>query len=407
MTIAERRSMDREIKAPEPNLSEDEIIKRASAMIPVLRARQAETEAKGRLLDETNSEFLKAGFYRIVQPRRFGGYEFALTTYVRAMMEVARGCPSSAWVLALVSGHPIMLADFDERAQIEAYGKDGDYRCPSVGSPVPVTREGDGFRVSGGWDYTSGCDVATHAMVSGLTPEEDGRMTPRLMLVDRRDFEIVDNWQMIGMQGTGSRRVVVKDLLVPEYRTAPIVMWHGEHGAAVHPNPMYNGRKASFFAIELGAVIVGSAKGALDLYEEICRGKPMRFSPKQKLFESHEYQQYFGDALAKIDAADALILKVTERYIEACTLHQEAREIFSEETDRRLFTVAQEACKLAWDALEIIFTTAGTSIGAKQSMLARIYRDAAVQKTHFVMQRSRTAVNASRLHFGLAPLTPF
>jgi 3-hydroxy-9,10-secoandrosta-1,3,5(10)-triene-9,17-dione monooxygenase len=108
-----------------------------------------------------------------------------------------------------------------------------------------------------------------------------------------------------------------------------------------------------------------------------------------------------------LDAAEALLLKVTERYVEACSADPITGGDFSEETDRRLFAAAQEACKMAWDALEIIFTTAGTSIGQRDSMLARIYRDASVQKTHFVQQRSRTAVNAARLHFGLSPLTPF
>jgi len=319
---------------PEPGLTPADLLARAKAMIPVLRARQAETEAAGRLLESTNHEFLDAGFYRIVQPRRFGGYEFGLDSYVRVMMEIARGCPSSAWVLALVSGHPIMLADFAELGQLEAYGEHGDYRCPSVGSPVPVKREPGGFRVSGGWDYASGCDVSTHVMVSGLIPEEDGRFTARLMLVDRKDFTIVDNWRMIGMQGTGSRRVVIDDIFVPEYRTAPMTMWQAPGKGAVHSNPMYNGRKGSFFLIELGAVVIGTAKGALDLYEEICRTKKMRFSPKMFLFESHEFQQYYGGAQSKLDAAEALLLKVTEQYIDACAADPVTGGDFSEETDR-------------------------------------------------------------------------
>jgi 3-hydroxy-9,10-secoandrosta-1,3,5(10)-triene-9,17-dione monooxygenase len=392
---------------PELGLEPNEIVRRARDMIPTLRARQAETEAAGRLLEPTNDDFLKAGFYRVLQPHSFGGYEFPLTTYVRMIMEIARGCPSSAWVLALLSGHPVMLADFDLRAQQEVYGQDGDYRCPSVGAPVPVKREGDGFRVSGNWDYASGCDVSTHIMVGGLIPEADGRMTARLILVDRKDYHIVDNWHMTGMQGTGSRRVVIKNVVVPSYRTAPMSMWRADRSGAVHANPMYNGSKGSYFLIELGSVIVGTARGALDLYEDICRSKLMRFPPRIPLYESHEFQQYFGDAQGKIDAAEALLLRVTEQYLEACVLDPISGGTFSDETDRRLFVCGQEACKLAWDALEIIFSTAGTSIGSQDSTLARTYRDAAVQKTHFVLQRSRTAVNAARLHFGLPPLTPF
>ncbi len=395
-----------ELAVPEPDLTPAEMIARATAMIPTLRARQAQTEAAGRMLDETNADFLRADFYRVVQPRRFGGYEFDLVTYGKVMMEIARGCPSSGWVLALTAGHPITLADFPERAQIEAYGKTGDYRCPSVGSPIPVTREGDSYRLNGGWDYTSGCDIATHVMVSGLVPQDNGSFQARLMLVDRADLEIVDNWRMIGMQGTGSRRVVAKDVLVPEYRTAPMAVWGAATGTPVHANPMYNGRKASYFVLELGAVIVGTAKGALDLYDEICRTKAMRFSPREKLFESQEFQLYFGHSQALVDTAEAALLRSMELYTEACQQGQTGGD-FTEETDRRIFAIAQQAARLAWSAMETIFTTAGTSVGAADSMLARYYRDAAVQKTHFVQQASRTAVNAARLHFGLSALTPF
>ncbi|WP_443701283.1 acyl-CoA dehydrogenase family protein, partial [Pseudomonas sp.] len=150
------------IPVPEVNLTPQEMIRRATAMRHTLRDRQAANEAEGRLLAQTNEEFINAGFYRVVQPRRFGGYEFDLTTYVRVMSEVARGCPSSGWVLALTSGHPIILADHSEQAQIEAYGNDGEYRCPSLGSPIPVQPVPGGYRVSGFWDFASGCDIATH-----------------------------------------------------------------------------------------------------------------------------------------------------------------------------------------------------------------------------------------------------
>lgn len=395
-----------ELTVPEPHLTSDEMIARARAMIPTLRARQAETEAAGRMLEETNADFMRAGFYRVVQPRRFGGYEFDLVTYAKVMMEIARGCPSSGWVLTLTAGHPITLADFPEQAQIEAYGASGDYRCPSVGAPIPVVREGDTLRLNGGWDYASGCDVATHIMVSGLVPEADGSVRPRLILVDRKDLEIVDNWRVIGMQGTGSRRVVAKDVVVPAYRSAPMAVWGAATGIPVHANPMYNGRKGAYFALEMGAIIVGSAKGALDLYEDICRSKAMRFSPREKLFESHEFQLYFGASQAQIDTAEAALIRAMELYTEACRAGQTGGD-FSEETDRRIFAIGQQAARLAWQALETIFTTAGTSVGAADSMLARYYRDAAVQKTHFVQQASRTAVNSARLHFGLPAQTPF
>jgi 3-hydroxy-9,10-secoandrosta-1,3,5(10)-triene-9,17-dione monooxygenase len=395
------------IPVPEINLTPQEMIRRATAMRQTLRDRQAATEEAGRILEETNDEFVKAGFYRVVQPRRFGGYEFDVQTYVRVMSEVSRGCPSSGWVLALTSGHPIILADHPEQAQIEAYGSDGEYRCPSLGSPIPVKIVPGGYVVSGFWDYASGCDIATHIMVGGLVPHEGGAPKPVLMLVDRKDYKIIDNWDMSGMQGTGSRRVSVDNLFIPEHRVSPLAMWLGASGKKVHANPMYNGRKAAFFMVEGGAVLMGTARGLLDLYEDLLRNKPMRFAPKTKLMEHQEFQHYYGVAQALMDTADAALLKAAQDYMDACTAQAERGIEFTEEEDRRLFLLVQQACRLAFEAADRLYTTAGTQIAHNKSMFGRYYRDLSVQRTHFTQQMDRTAVNFARIHFGYPPLSPF
>src|SRR5262249_44512961 len=108
-------SLSPTIAPPEPELTPAELLARAEALRPALRERQAATEATGRLLDETHAAFVEAGFYRTLQPRRFGGYEFPLRDFVRVMSAVSRGCPSSGWVLALTAGHPHLLGHFSER----------------------------------------------------------------------------------------------------------------------------------------------------------------------------------------------------------------------------------------------------------------------------------------------------
>src|ERR1051326_3988298 len=154
------------IDVPLPELTPAQMIARACEMVPALRERQAECEALGRIPQETNDEFVSAGFYRILQPRRFGGYEFDLGTFARVMMEVSRGCPSSGWVLALTAGHAIMLsAFFPEEAQIDVYGVDGEFRGPSRTPPRVIARPVEGgYILNGEWDYVSGCDIATHAI---------------------------------------------------------------------------------------------------------------------------------------------------------------------------------------------------------------------------------------------------
>ena len=139
----------------------DELVARAEAMRDTLRARQDECEELGRLPDSTAQDYVDAGFFRVLQPRRFGGYEFGLDTFLRITAELSRGCPSSGWVYGLMAGHNLVTALFDEQGQVELFG-DGDFRCPLSNLPAPAVKVDGGYVVTGGWDYSSGCDVATH-----------------------------------------------------------------------------------------------------------------------------------------------------------------------------------------------------------------------------------------------------
>src|SRR3954466_15716276 len=93
------------IPVPEPDLRPDEIVARAQALVPMLRAQQDDAERRGYYSEAVHAEFLKAGVSRITQLRRFGGYEFDLKAYLGAMIAMARGDPGTGWCLQLGSGH--------------------------------------------------------------------------------------------------------------------------------------------------------------------------------------------------------------------------------------------------------------------------------------------------------------
>src|SRR6516164_6864190 len=153
----EAKPVPKEIPPPEAELTPQELVRRADAMLAVLRERQSLCEETGRLPPGTHEDFIRAGFYRTLQPRCFGGYEFDLPTFMKVIMAVSRGCKESGWVLALISGHPVLMAGFPEEGQREAYGATGEFRGPGVamagGKAVPTD---GGYRVQGTWDYSSG-----------------------------------------------------------------------------------------------------------------------------------------------------------------------------------------------------------------------------------------------------------
>jgi 3-hydroxy-9,10-secoandrosta-1,3,5(10)-triene-9,17-dione monooxygenase len=400
------------IKVPEPNLTPDAVIARAREMVPMLRAQQAECERAGRVLDSTNEQFVKAGFYRLVQPRRFGGYEFDIPTYHRVMIEIARGCPSSGWVLALTAGHPIILARFGERAQLEAYGRDGEFRAPATAAPAIVTADGDGYRVKGFWDYASGCDIGTHFIAPGLIPASNGKpLRGVLMLLQSGHYRIIDNWEVFAMKGTGSKRIAIEEeITVPAYRVV-------EGGLGDDPpvgkvlegleNPLYHGLLGPFLVGEGTAVAVGIARGAIDIYEEMLADKATNFPPFVKRGHTQEYQQHLGRAYALVDAAEAALLKFGEDYIGLCARRMQDAAAFSDETQRRLVLRLQECINQCWEAVDLLFTTGGTANGRSDSMLGRYFRDLAMMRTHIVFQHARTAANFGALRMGQPPRSPF
>ena len=399
------------IAPPEPDLTPAEMLRRAEAMRPMLRAGQAATEAAGRINEETNQAFIDAGFYRLIQPRKFGGYEFDVPTFMRVMMEVARGCPESGWVLCLTAGHAHLMASFPEQGQIETFGDKGEFRTPGVltptGKAAPVK---GGFRIKGGWDYSSGCDVATHFIGAALIVDQDDKPNGSILfIVDRQDYSIIDNWQMIGMQGTGSRRVVIDDVFVADYRTLPWTTKEGmlanqRPGKSAHKNPMYFGRTTPFLVAESGSVAVGTARGALDLYEEILRSRRSPFPPFPYRYELAEYQHNFGRAQTLIDTATAALLRTGEDYMDYARREAEEGIPFDNELERRMQMVEQQCIHLAWEAVDILFRTAGTSSAKKGADLGRHWRNLGVIRGHLAHQSDTSATNYGRVHFGLPPM---
>jgi len=395
------------IAPPEPGLSPGALVQRAEELTGFLRERQAETEASGNVLAETNRVMVDAGFYRVVQPRPLGGYGFDLPTFVRLVTAVARGCPETAWVLSIVSGHVHQLATYPLDAQREAYGTSGDFRAPEVAAPqgVGVAQPG-GFRVSGAWDYASGCAHATHILLAfaGADPPA-GEPPVRMGLFDRADYEIVRNWDVIGMQGTGSDRVVLDDVFVPSYRTKPYPLTEMALPAEVYrDSPLFHGPARPFIITESAAVVVGAAQGALDVYEETFRERKAAGPMGAARADLAEYQLNFGRCRALTDTARAALLQTAQGYMEMAERTSATGEPCSDDDVRRLTMVILQSIHLAHEAVDIMFRTVGSSASRKDSLLGRYWRNVGVLRGHLAHQSDSAAINYGRVHFGRPPV---
>jgi len=382
------------------------MVRSAIEMRGFLRERQAATEAAARILDDVHERCVENGFYRILQPRRFGGYEFDLPTFAKVAIELSRGCPSTGWSVIFTAGHTHVFAKFPEQAQIEAYGKDGEFRAPFVGAPnATATKVEGGYIVSGTWDYASGIDVATHFFgTAPLPPREDGKPGGMLVvLFDRDQFEIDHNWEMFGMQGSGSHRVVVNDQFVPEHRTSERILLTGGATPAeerLFQNPMYAGPSSNILMAEIAAVAIGTGYAALDCFEEILKRRTVPRSTRTRA-EDREFQVYFGEAAALLDTAKAALLGCTQQYMDYCREEVEGIEPFTAEKSARIVLVEQQCCRMAGDAMNLIVRNSGSSQIKPGTELQRYLRDITTLLTHVSLAYDRNYEQVAKLHFGI------
>src|SRR5499427_10162597 len=203
-------------------LPEDEraILDRARALIPRLAERAPAAAAARRLPDETIAEYREAGILRILQPKRFGGMQGRFSLFSRIVEELTYGCASSAWVYAVLAEHQWIIAQYPEAAQIDVWGEDPEAVAASSLAPREAARHvPGGWRLSGRYPFSSGCDYAQWGIIGAfLGPKGDPRHIAYL-LVPLAEVEIVDDWQVLGLLGTGSKSLVLHDVFVPEHRS--------------------------------------------------------------------------------------------------------------------------------------------------------------------------------------------
>jgi 3-hydroxy-9,10-secoandrosta-1,3,5(10)-triene-9,17-dione monooxygenase len=387
----------------------DELVARADELRPRLVELQAETEARTYYSEEIHQAFLEARFYDVLVPKRYGGLELDLGTFWRLGMALARGCPSTAWCLCLPAGHALQTGMlFPEDVQAELFG--GLYICPAVAAPA-----GGATRVEGGWEltsthpYSSGAPYATHYMGQTFAaPEQEGGPPQMLLFVaPRESWTMLDDWgDTLGLKGSGSQSVRFERAFIPE-RFVLENTWlvdtevAGTPGAAIHGNSMYAGRTLAYFEGSLAAIMIGAAKGALDEYDEILRTRKTQRPPIVTRSDDPDYQRWYGLAVGRVGAAEAILLQVAEQWHEACRRSVEDGVPFTREEDLRLNMVAREALTLAWEAMQgEIFRTAGSSAARAGQRIERIYRDMSIGWGHFGQTlRDWTAREWSREHF--------
>jgi 3-hydroxy-9,10-secoandrosta-1,3,5(10)-triene-9,17-dione monooxygenase len=411
---------DAPIAPPEPDLTPKQLIARATALRDRLIAEQAATEERRYYSEELHREFQRAGFYRMYIPRRYGGYECDVTTYMRVLIELARGCVNAAWCMGLAGNHALQVGSwFPERAQAEIFG-DGDFRAASVAMPIgPATRTEGGWELNGKVSYASGIPYSTHYMGQAMMPDADGSddsdpAAPQFLLfvAPKSEFTILDDWgHLLGLKGSGSHSIVFDHAQIPAHWALEntfmidVDVSEGTPGLELHGNPMYGGRAIGPFTICLAALLVGAAKGALDEYELLMNTRTTRRPPIGPRKDDPDFQRWFGTAIAKVATAEAALLNAADQHMELCQRFVDEGIPFTYADDNHIGAIGREAMLQAWETMQgDIWRTAGSSAAAEGERMERIFRDTAMFNSHFNVQlRDWSFRNLARTRLGMLP----
>lgn len=280
------------------------LVQRARDLVPVLAERAPKAEAARSVLPETIADFQAAGFFRVLQPRQYGGYEMDPQVFYEIVMTLAEGCMSSAWCLGVIGVHNWQIALFDPRAAADIWSKDTSVLIASTYMPKGQVRPVDGgFRFSGRWGFSSGIDHCQWVFLGGLIFDPGNKHPPeyRTFLLPRSDFEVVDTWHVMGLKATGSKDIVVKDVFVPEYRThrAQDGFIGTNPGRETFTAPLYKLPFGQIFVRAVSAAAIGALQGAVNSFRDW--GRAWMGNMGAKTAEQGPAQFAVADATVAID----------------------------------------------------------------------------------------------------------
>jgi len=348
----------------------------AQSLVPALRERAGRAEDLRVLLPETLADLHRTGLMRALQPRRWGGMEFDFVAYVDISAELARGCASTGWTAGNLLIHHWMLALFDERAQQEAWGANPEALIASgIAYPQGSGRAAPGgFIIGGRWNFSSGVNVADWNMLAVTVRDGDQVVDHRMCLLHKSEYDIVDDWHVLGMRSTGSMTVVAKEVFVPQHRALCMYDARGGDafpGAKGNPNALYRVPLSALGAHGIGGTALGNAQAALELTIEAVKKRSTSYTGL-KMRDLQAVQLRVGAAGARIDAARLLLRR-------DCIEAQEIAErnvIADAECKLRFKRNLAYAANLCTEAVDMLHAMAGANGVYDSYPIQRIFRDA-------------------------------
>jgi 3-hydroxy-9,10-secoandrosta-1,3,5(10)-triene-9,17-dione monooxygenase len=379
-----------------------ELLARARELVPVLRKRAADAEKLRCIPPESIEDLRRTGLFRTLQPAVLGGHELPLDEAVLITATVAEGCGSTGWIQGIFSDHCATLGMFDGQAQKDVWGASPDSLISSGFMPTgKAVRVDDGYRLSGRWPFSSGCDHADWALVRSFVPSALDTEPAELymFLVPKTGYTIIDNWFVMGMSGTGSKDIELKgEVFVPAYRVlSNQALANGTGpGSEFNGGALYRLPRHATVPFSLAAPLIGIAERAL---QSFVQGMRERSPGDRRAAQEGAIHVRVAQAAAEIDAARALMLRDCRESMEIVR-RGERLSIEQRARNRRDIAYVAYQCTRALDRL---FASAGAGSIFLDSEAQRLLRDIHAAGQHIALSWDVAGSTYGRVAFGLPP----
>jgi 3-hydroxy-9,10-secoandrosta-1,3,5(10)-triene-9,17-dione monooxygenase len=379
------------------------VLDAVAELLPVLGERAQETEDARAVPADSIKGLQEAGFFKLLQPARYGGLEADPVTFYEAVRMIASACGSTGWVASVVGVHAWQVSLFPVAAQLEVWGEDRSVRMSSSYAPTGRAQLADGgYKLSGRWSFSSGCAHATWVLLGGIVTDADKNPVDfRTFLLPISDYQIDDVWDTVGLRGTGSNDIVVDDAFVPEHRSlgfADVTKCECP-GQEVNSAPLYRIPFGSIFSCAITTPIIGMAAGAYEAHVAYQRDRVSTAYVGHKAAEDPFAQVRVARAAAEIDAAWLAI----ERNMTELMAHARAGESIPMSLRLRIRRDQVLGTERAVGAVDLLFENSGGRALRNGTQIQRFWRDVHGGRAHAINDPERALSMFGRGEFGLPP----
>ncbi len=379
------------------------VLEAVGDLLPMLRERAQETEDGRAIPAESIKALAEAGFFRLLQPTRFGGLEADPVTFYQAVRMIGSACGSTGWVASVLGVHAWQLALFPPAAQNEVWGDDPAAKMSSSYAPTGRAQVTEGgYKLTGRWSFSSGCAHATWVLLGGIVTDADKNPIDfKTFLLPISDYQIDDVWDTVGLRGTGSNDIVVDGAFVPQHRSLSFadVTKCVCPGQEVNAAPLYKVPFGSVFSSSITTPIIGMATGAYEAHVAYQRDRVSTAYLGQKTAEDPFAQARVARAAAEIDAAWLAL----DRNMTELMGHVRAGEPIPIRLRLRIRRDQVLGTERSVGAVDMLFENSGGRALRNGTTIQRFWRDVHAGRAHAINDLERALSMFGRGEFGLPP----